>query len=94
MIRQTRQPFWALIMTKAGVGKVPVGKVLALVADEYRVQLAQHIAKINGLDGGLIPMMPRMAVDMKEVSAEKFDDLRVKTIQLLPKTRTKKRGSS
>lgn len=94
MIRQKQQPFWALIIMKHGVGKVPVGKVLALVADEYHVQLAQHIASMNLPDGQLIPGIPRMVVDMKEVSAEKFEGLREKTIQLLPKKRTRKRSSS
>jgi len=73
MTVKTKQPFWALIVTKGRTEKV-----LTLLSDEYRAQAAKRIATTNGLEGQPISRIARVSVDITEVSPKAFAFLRKK----------------
>ena len=76
MMRGTQQPFRAILIVKEGKAKI-----LALISDEYRVPLAKHLAKIEGLDGWLSTKILDMAVDFNEVPAVEYEAIRAKALQ-------------
>ena len=79
MISQAQQAVWALVV----VGKDGKGKVLALLSDQYHVQLAQRLADISLERGNFLsPTMSKVSIDVREVSSKEFADLHADRVEL------------